>query len=329
MYLESWAYHDGLGRVREVQTPSPTGAGRTVVATRYDDRGFKSHESLPFHATGSAGSGLVNASTPPIEHRYSYDGLGRMIEDATYAPTHLWSDYTEYDGDDYVTITPSGRRTRYRVDLDGNVTAVFELTTSGESWAETHYEYNAAGLLTKIADDAGNVSTNTYDLAGRRVAMSDPDMGSWSYEYDANGNLTTTTSPTATVVSAYDVLDRPVWRRQGSSSGPLLAAWTYDYTDASASYKGLLRSATSYADGDAYTKTIDQYSARGLPEHVEWTVPASAGVGLAGSWEFSTTYDGADHVVSRSYPAGGGMLAETVAADYDEFGVGTTLVGTN
>ena len=33
----------------------------------------------------------------------------------------------------------------------------------------------------------------SYDLAGRKLAMSDPDLGAWSYTYDAAGNLRTQT----------------------------------------------------------------------------------------------------------------------------------------
>jgi YD repeat-containing protein len=31
----------------------------------------------------------------------------------------------------------------------------------------------------------------TYDLAGRKTGMTDPDMGAWTYTYDALGNLLT------------------------------------------------------------------------------------------------------------------------------------------
>ena len=33
----------------------------------------------------------------------------------------------------------------------------------------------------------------TYDKAGRKLTMSDPDMGNWNYSYNALGNLTTQT----------------------------------------------------------------------------------------------------------------------------------------
>jgi len=36
-------------------------------------------------------------------------------------------------------------------------------------------------------------SSTTYDLVGDKLSTSDPDMGSWSYTYDALGNVITQT----------------------------------------------------------------------------------------------------------------------------------------
>ena len=35
--------------------------------------------------------------------------------------------------------------------------------------------------------------TNSYDIRGRKIAMNDPDMGAWSYAYNAFGELTSQT----------------------------------------------------------------------------------------------------------------------------------------
>ena len=50
------------------------------------------------------------------------------------------------------------------------------------------YTYDAADRL--VSTVRGGVTTTlAYDLAGRKTSMDDPDMGEWSYTYDALGNL--------------------------------------------------------------------------------------------------------------------------------------------
>jgi RHS repeat-associated protein len=49
----------------------------------------------------------------------------------------------------------------------------------------------------------------TYDSLGRKVAMSDPDMGEWTYEYDLNGNLVSQTDARCiSTLLTYDDLNR-------------------------------------------------------------------------------------------------------------------------
>ncbi|MCB0004447.1 MAG: hypothetical protein KDH86_18030, partial [Anaerolineae bacterium] len=42
----------------------------------------------------------------------------------------------------------------------------------------------------QVTDAASNITGMTYAQLGRKMAMPDPDIGSWSYGYDAAGNLT-------------------------------------------------------------------------------------------------------------------------------------------
>ena len=45
----------------------------------------------------------------------------------------------------------------------------------------TTYVHDALGNLTGTTDASGNVVTLAYDIRGRKTAMSDPDMGRWTY----------------------------------------------------------------------------------------------------------------------------------------------------
>jgi YD repeat-containing protein len=49
--------------------------------------------------------------------------------------------------------------------------------------------YDANNNLIQITDALGNEFKFGYDSLGRKVSMSDPDMGNWTYVYDQNGNL--------------------------------------------------------------------------------------------------------------------------------------------
>ena len=40
----------------------------------------------------------------------------------------------------------------------------------------------------------------TYDTLSRKIAMHDPDLGDWTYAYDANGNLIQQTDANGQVI---------------------------------------------------------------------------------------------------------------------------------
>ncbi|MEM7800632.1 MAG: hypothetical protein AAF633_15670, partial [Chloroflexota bacterium] len=82
---------------------------------------------------------------------------------------------------------PLGRRSASFANDFGQVIMVRE---PGDFWG-TYYSYDALGNLTEVRDRQAtrNVTTIGYDTLGRKTSMADPDMGSWTYKYDFNGNL--------------------------------------------------------------------------------------------------------------------------------------------
>src|SRR5262249_50579342 len=77
---------------------------------------------------------------------------------------------------------------------------------------------DAAGRLLTLADPAGNTTTMTYDGLGRKLTLTDPDLGgfaskSWTYQYDDNGNLTSQTDAKGQTINLqYDLLNRVTLR---------------------------------------------------------------------------------------------------------------------
>ncbi len=60
-----------------------------------------------------------------------------------------------------------------------------------------------------MTDALGNETQLAYDLVGRKTAMDDPDMGDWSYTYDASANLKTQTDARGLVTTlTYDAESR-------------------------------------------------------------------------------------------------------------------------
>src|SRR5207237_10258922 len=73
------------------------------------------------------------------------------------------------------------------------------------------------GNLLTVTDAKGNQSTMAYDSLSRKTAMHDPDMGNWTYAYDAAGNLTQQTdAKTHNIYFRYDALNRRVQKDYGT-----------------------------------------------------------------------------------------------------------------
>src|SRR5205823_6006282 len=95
---------------------------------------------------------------------------------------------TKYDAAPGVWASESIDQKRHKKrsehDALGRLVAVKEYTGTDASWglyATTTYGYSVADQLTAVTDAAGNPTSITYDTLGRKLSMSDPDMGAWSY----------------------------------------------------------------------------------------------------------------------------------------------------
>jgi YD repeat-containing protein len=141
--------------------------------------------------------------------------------------------------------------------------------------------------------------------------MSDPDMGSWSYGYDDNGNLTSQTSAKdQTITFTYDALNRLTGKSYPQGSGMTDVTYTYDSTDGGNYGKGW-RTGMS----DTLGTTSYKYDNRGCLIEEKRTID---------SVDYTTqfAYDGADRVTSITYPTG-----ETVTQEYNGHGLPYSLSG--
>jgi RHS repeat-associated protein len=295
-----WETHcyDGFGRQVQVRTPFDA-SHHSVVDTGYDQRGVKAWVSNPYQDSNS-GCSAANGSIPRTTS--SYDPLGNVSLVVNPDQTTVTADS---NGLTTTTIDENGHKKV--ADAFGRTASVEEYTGTAPNfslYATTHYTYDLLGNLTQVQDAAGNLTTMTYDMLGRKTAMSDPDAGDWQYVYDVAGNLMEEVDPTSAHSGrAYDALNRVTSRWYGSPGSPN-AQFTYD------SYPDGVCSGTTAVGRLA--KMVDQsgtsywcYDGRGRVTYERKSVDSV-------NYNIQSTYDSANRPHDVTYPDG-----EVVSYSYD------------
>ncbi|MGB9491234.1 MAG: RHS repeat-associated core domain-containing protein [Terriglobales bacterium] len=216
---------DGLGRLTQTQLNSDPD-GVTYTDTTYDALGRKSTVSNPYRSTTDPTYGLT---------AYIYDGLSRVcvvvqpdgtaVPQTSGCPTTAPSGdvFTQYAGNCTTVTDEAGNSRQSCVDGLGRMTSVLEDpgSTSHLNY-RTLYAYDALNNLTNVTQNGSN-SANArtrsfgYDSLSHLASANNPESGTISYAYDADGNVITKTSPapnqttgtaTVTINYAYDRLNR-------------------------------------------------------------------------------------------------------------------------
>jgi RHS repeat-associated protein len=326
VFEDGWVVFDGFMRERQTQAPSPEPGKVLVSDTRYDARGQVREDILPEPVSGTAGSAMLAPTTWQNRTRLVYDELGRQTRSQWMTPgtssTVKSETVTTYDVDTVTVEGPEGGEVRETVDGLGRVVEVAERDDDAvDGWASTRYQYDLADNLRKVTDPAGNETSYTYNMAGWRTGQADPDRGAARFEYDLAGRQTMAEDAAGRQIhSKYDILGRPTERRSGSPTGTLLASWTYDSLKL-----GLLTKATRHTAGGAWETIVGAYD--GKNRATTTTLRPPAGIpGISGrDYTVSATSDRADHPYEVSYPAVGGLQAETVRSGHNGFGLPATL----
>jgi RHS repeat-associated protein len=167
----------------------------------------------------------------------------------------------------------------------------------------TSYLYEPFGNLKQVTDAVGNVTTYTYDTRGRKVAASDPDLGSWTYTYNVLDQLQTQTDAAGLVTTvSYDLLGRTTQRVEPD----LTSTWTYD-----TAANGIGKPASA-ATNTGYSRA-HTYDALGRPSQTQITIAST-------TYAITTAYDSASRISSITYPSG-----FAVSYAYNAFGYQTQL----
>ncbi|MDD5371771.1 MAG: hypothetical protein PHQ40_22040, partial [Anaerolineaceae bacterium] len=202
------------------------------------------------------------------------------------------------------------------------------------------YEYYPTGNLYKVKQPKDATSTwdtvLSYDLAWRKTSMDDPDMGHWSYTYDAVGNLLTqvdaANNATCLFYDSANRLKGKTWRAAGqgacpeSDPGSYPIAYDYDgywHNGQQLTYvddDGVTQSPTSptgkglrTAMWDASGKTIWLYDSYGRVTSEVREVANGLGTYTIGYGYFANS----DQLQSITYPKDGNGTGETVTFAID------------
>jgi YD repeat-containing protein len=154
-----------------------------------------------------------------------------------------------------------GKRKTSTRDYLGRITEVKEFSDANTAITTT-YKYNAVGDLKTITNGA-NITEIQYDSLGRKISMTDPDMGRWMYCYDASGNMLRQLDPKRQMtVFTYDELNRV--KSKGYYTVPLGTAVGVGTPSLSSDLK-------SVADSDDVTyAAFSNYNAAGSPDLISY-----------------------------------------------------------
>ena len=294
--------YDGLGRRVQSQTAGAAlaeGTKDVIVDFTYNAYGEVTLQSAPYGVLPWSGSGNPYRSpqTQPGTTT-AYDQLGRPVSvTATDGSAQAFT----YNGLQTTSADALNRAAITTMDVWGRTGQV-----SPPLPPPVSYAYDVLDRL-KTASMGGGTVILEYDPAGRKLSMSDPDLGFWSYVYDAAGNLTRQTDARGCSTDfRYDALDRLVLK---SYAGPGACGSTvavgYSY-DSGSNGIGRRSGMTDVSGTSAWT-----YDARGRMTSETRTVAG------AGTYLTQWGYDSADQVVWMRYPGGSnGEQGETVSFSY-------------
>ncbi|GAA3246946.1 RHS repeat-associated core domain-containing protein [Dactylosporangium siamense] len=333
--IKSYDTYDGNLRPRQRQTQaSQANNGWIIADTQYDGRGLTAKTTTFFTAASPSGLIVGFADTDPAvknQHRYTYDALERQTVDALYSVNTLqWQTTTAYDGN-FTTVTPpdGGTPTTTYVNGRGNTTELRQYLGSAPtgSYHATTYTYDRLDRLTQVADQSNNTWTTSYNRLGQAESTTDPDKATTTVSYDLAGRPTTVTDarPGSSTTTKYDELGRKTGLYDGvGTTGFQRVSWAYDTV-----VKGQLTSSTRYVGTDAFTSTVTGYDNGYRPLGVTTVIPSSLSMPWlpSGSYTTSMTYKVDGSPATVTYPAAGGLSAETVTTTYDNTGNALTLSG--
>ena len=247
----------------------------------YDTKGNLYSESLPYEA----------GDLPEGYTYYHYDRLNRLImteyPDGTSDEVNYHGNEITYTHHDSSNISSQSLMKKYHPNgwLE-------ETTDSGGNTVK--YEYNSDGTLkSTYVDGFGAAVTLTYNEAGMRDTINDPDYGRMVYSYNAFGELVYQKTPkNVETAYEYDVLGRMTLRTMSVPREPdETTIWKYSSTTG---HLGTLEKIIYNSGAQIITYDYDNLQ----------RVVSSSETYDNTTYSTSYTYDQLGRVNSETYPSG-------------------------
>ena len=184
------------------QTTITTDGGRQVVTT-LDEAGnpVETYNGV-YSMVVSYNAGFLPVSTSHPPKVTLYDDDGRVISEITNQVVSYRRDGPH--GEASQVVSTSGANTTYEFDPAGNVTR--QTDALGQEYS---FVYNAEGVLVEITDPLGRVVLLERDGRGLLTRLTDPLGQTFELGYDSAGNLTQVTDPNNhSTQYEYDLLNR-------------------------------------------------------------------------------------------------------------------------
>ena len=200
---------------------------------------------------------------------YTYDVTGRLLRetrprselDSTPVTTAL-----DYQGLTLRLTDVAGKVTTRVVDAAGRMAR----SSDASGYALT-FEHDGFGNLVEVIDSLGNtLQSDLYNALGLKTSSYDSDRGSWSYGYDALGELVQQTDANGRKTTwTYDPLGRPLTRVMPEGTGKITSTWTWG-SSASAREIGQLKQAQISGTGLTTYREVQSFDALGRPSQTQY-----------------------------------------------------------
>lgn len=285
-----------------------TCTGKPAVTTWYDKAGHEIQslsvglkgvsvtKTTTYNSKGEVQSIENKNGLLTLTQNYTYDERGRVKTETSNSGKSVTYTY----GNRFVTTSFNGRTYTKSVDAWGNV------VKSTDPIGTVDYTYFSNGLPKQVKS-FGSTVTMTYDEAGNQTSLTDPDAGTMTYAYAADGTLLSQTDGRGVeTINTYDNLGRLI----SSAIGQKVIYYQYGTSGNAA-----MRLASQSMDGNIINYTYDPF---GRVTNESRTVSGQ------GVYSFAYTYNDKNQLTSKTYPSG---LTETYTYDDNGFKTKTTANG--
>ncbi|MCX2795992.1 hypothetical protein OQJ62_13785 [Microbulbifer thermotolerans] len=301
---KSRRYYDQLGRLIQQDVEAFTGNYWSRREFKYDRQGRLSAETAPFFAEGSV---AVDGYKPITQYYYDHRNRLTTTKKTNGGTVDIeYADHIAAGGSRQVKVRvtetiigESGTSTQVKesyYNLAGDLVRTVDDVTGNA--VTTDYTYYGSGLIetVTVTGDSRNFETSfTFDYAGFRTGLTDPNLGTVTSNYSAFGQLERQTDNKGqSITYLYDQLGRLL--EQADADG--LAKWDYDAPNA----KGSLESRSYTKDGVLVFH--ESYSYRPGDSKLDRVTTALTAGGLSKTYEHRYGYDGSGRLNEIVYPNG-------------------------